>query len=201
MSGTSATPTSASSAASVSPSADNTGMEDIQYLLYLETLRRFRDDETNIKRQVDEKTRQYLEVKENYLQLYAKYVKLTTLAATRCALLTDNPLPIATVTAANNEIDAAARKLASGDMMEPINEVDVVQCRDKLSACKTHEKLKQLKRELAESKTTVRAIQTSAETVDATIETATLQSLDNFVGEVGENRLKKTPLRNLFTNK
>ncbi|XP_017470666.1 PREDICTED: uncharacterized protein LOC108362266 [Rhagoletis zephyria] len=185
MSANSTTPTSSNSAASISLNSTASGMEDIQYLLYLETLRRFRDDEANIKRQVDEKTRQYFEVKEDYLQSYAKYVKLTTLAATRCALLSDTRLPIAKITAAEKEVSVIAHKLAAGHVIESISEADVSECRAKLEACKTHEKLKQLRQELAESKATVRAVQTATETVEATIETATLQSLDYLVDEVG----------------
>uniref|UniRef100_A0A034VB87 Uncharacterized protein n=1 Tax=Bactrocera dorsalis TaxID=27457 RepID=A0A034VB87_BACDO len=185
MSANTTTPTSSTSACSISPNGSGSGTEDIQYLLYLETLRRFRDDELNIKRQVDEKTRQYLEVKEEYLQLYAKYVKLTTLAATRCALLGDNHLPFDKIAAADKDILAITQKLATGDVVETISENAVRECRDKLEACESHEKLKQLSHELAESKATVRAVQSSTETVEATIETATLQSLDYFVDEVG----------------
>lgn len=185
MSANTITPTSTSSVCSSTSNDSATGTEDIQYLLYLETLRRFRDDEINIKRQVEEKTRQYLEIKEDYLQLYAKYVKLTTLAATRCALLTDNHLPFEKIAIADKEILAISQKLANGDVVETISEAAVKECRDKLDACKAHEKLKQLSHELAESKATVRTIQSSTETVEATIETATLQSLDYFVDEVG----------------
>nr|XP_014093958.1 augmin complex subunit dgt4 [Bactrocera oleae] len=184
MSANTTTPTSTSNVSSISPNGSVSGTEDIQYLLYLETLRRFRDDEINIKRQVDEKTRQYLEVKEDYLQLYAKYVKLTTLAATRCALLTDTQLPSDKIASADKELLAITQKLATGDVVEMISETAVKECKDKLEACEAHE-LKQLSHELAESKATVRAVQSSTETIEATIETATLQSLDYFVEEVG----------------
>ncbi|XP_011189685.2 augmin complex subunit dgt4 [Zeugodacus cucurbitae] len=185
MSANTTTPTSTSSIGSISPNSAASGTEDIQYLLYLETLRRFRDDELNIKRQVEEKTRQYLEVKEDYLQLYAKYVKLTTLAATRCALLTDNHLSCEKIANASKEVQAITKKLATGDVVEAISETAVKTCKHKLDATKAHEKLKQLSHELAESKATVRAVQSSTEAVEATIETATLQSLDYFVDEVG----------------
>ncbi|XP_004530449.1 augmin complex subunit dgt4 [Ceratitis capitata] len=185
MSANNATPTSSNSLGSNSPSVTSSGTDDIQYLLYLEALRRFRDDETNIKRQVDEKNRQYLEAKEEYLQLYSKYVKLTTLAATRCALLTDNHLPSAKISEADKEIAAIAHKLSSGDVIETINASEVEECKTKLAACEKHDNLKKLCDELAESKATVRAVQSSTETVEATIETATLQSLDYFVEEVG----------------
>ncbi|XP_067634733.1 augmin complex subunit dgt4 [Eurosta solidaginis] len=187
MSANNNTPTSSNSASSISPNATSAGLEDIQYLLYLESLRRFRDDETNIKRQVEEKYRQYLEAKEDYIQLYGKYVKLTTLAATRIALLTTSHLPNSElVAAADKEISAISNKLSSGVIIENVTQTAVDDCKTKVAACEAHEKLKQLRHELTESKSTVRAVQAATETIESTIESATLQSLDFFVDEVGQ---------------
>ncbi|XP_037934292.1 augmin complex subunit dgt4-like [Teleopsis dalmanni] len=158
----------------------NTTLDDINYLLYLETYKRFKDDENNIKRQIEEKIHQYKKVKNEYLELYLKYTNLLKLTAIRTTVEGGICFDDSHVKSVKKNIETIIAKISTGNVTEYVNAEALEKFKENLSSCENYTQIEAIKSGVADIKKSTKAIKNSRDIIETSLEAAAFQGLDFF---------------------
>ncbi|KAH8245332.1 hypothetical protein KR032_009095 [Drosophila birchii] len=162
------------------------GMEDIERLLNLEAMCRFQEDAKNVQRQVQEKAREWLEVKSEYQREYARLTRLIKCIGMRVAVDTrstsvDQEKLKQTLKMLNN-----LRTKIDSDVRPATLDAGVVeQCQQQLDTVhQPRSQLSRQKREFADIQEALQKVRTSVEGLENGLELHTMQAMDQMVAEL-----------------
>ncbi|KAH8345186.1 hypothetical protein KR059_008191 [Drosophila kikkawai] len=168
------------------PMAADNDMEDIQRLLNLEAMCRFQEDAQNVQRQVQEKAREWLDVKYEYQQEYARLARLIKCIGMRVAVDTrssrvDQDKLKQTLTMLNS----LRTKIASDVRPASLDAGVVDQCQQQLDTVhKPRTQLSRQKWEFAEIQEALQELRTSVDGLENGLELHTMQAMDQMVAEL-----------------
>ncbi|KAM7350199.1 dim gamma-tubulin 4 [Cochliomyia hominivorax] len=168
-----------SSCSSVNLSSSTKIMEDINLLLHLESLKRFRDNEVAVRQRIEEAHKLFEERRHKYFSLVAKYAALIKLASTRKVLLRNDLIDFPTETAT---LDAKSikEKLSSGSATDYICTSELQKFKEMLLNIDKYKNLPIRRSELVDLQNATDAIQYSIEAIEISLEKCTTQGLDHF---------------------
>ncbi|KAH8323107.1 hypothetical protein KR074_004156 [Drosophila pseudoananassae] len=163
----------------------NGSLSDIQMYLHLEALRRFNEDARNVKRQVAEQARLWLDAKCEYQREYARLANLTKCIAMRVALDAKRQPDVEKGNQALKDVAYMRSKISSDQRPSAIDTKMVEQCHQQLeSSHKSRQKLSQQQRNFAESHEALRALRIAVDTLENGLEIATVQAMDQLVEQL-----------------
>lgn len=168
------------------------GLDDIRYLLTLEAYKRYKDDEANIRRQVEDKVRLYKSQEFEYLFWYGNFVKLIKLCEMRQALEKNFPLNNELVELAKTNILKITENIQNGALCDYIDHKGLEVCKQNLTQVNSDDDLNKRQEEVAKIKDAVVAIQTAMGTVESNVEKAVVQGLNYFVAELQMKNVSST---------
>ncbi|EDW37490.1 GL21391 [Drosophila persimilis] len=166
--------------------AANNGLEDIQYLIHLEAIKRFTEDNKNVQRNVEEHARNWLDAKCEYQSHYQRLVgiaKCTLLRnaadAQKSVSLDQAPPCIA------SDVKMLASKIDSDKEPTMLDQQTIEQCRIKLeTGHRARSQLRKQQQNCADNHEALKSVHASVELVENGLEAAILQALDNPVSEL-----------------
>eukprot|EP00099_Drosophila_melanogaster_P006610 NP_001259231.1 dim gamma-tubulin 4, isoform B [Drosophila melanogaster] len=160
-------------------------MDDIQYLLHLEAMRRFQEDSRNVKRQVEEQVRIWLDAKCEYQRDFGRLARLLKCGALQAAVDAHRVSDV-------NQVDQAAKDIASlrsklGSDLRPaiLDSNDVKQCLEHLNT--THKprlNLCRQQREFAQNQEALRSLRTAVDGLENGMEMGMIQAMDRLVEDL-----------------
>lgn len=178
------------SVSSLNLSTSHKVLDDINYLLHLEVLKRNRENEIIIRQQIEEAFKVFQERRFKYLTLFAKYTTLVKHARTRQVLLrndlVDAPTAVATV-----DTECIKQKLSSGSATDYINSVELEKFKDILNITGKYQNLPNRRSELVDLQNATKAIQSSIEAIEVSLENCTTQGLDFFTDTLDMEKFPK----------
>ncbi|XP_034119046.1 augmin complex subunit dgt4 [Drosophila albomicans] len=170
-----------------SNSNSNNDMDDIQYLLHLEAIKRYKDDEKEMHRQVEEQARIYMDAKREYQREYARLANLNK------QLLLSDALQAPQTQINDTQVDDTIRKLSTSSAIlsrtSRPTELDVrvlEECKEQLQRqhCKPRDQLAQYQRNFAENRETLKSVCSTLDNVEKNFEKATLVAMDQYIKEM-----------------
>ncbi|KAH8419701.1 hypothetical protein KR009_001304 [Drosophila setifemur] len=161
-------------------------MDDIQRYLHLEAARRFKEDELNVRRQVEEQARQWLDAKCEYQREYARLSRLTKCIAQRVAIDAMRSSDAEKRQQALADIAQMRAKISSDQRPTQVDAKVLEHCQAELERrhSKPREQLSRQQRNFAENHNVLRSLRTSVEALENILEMAMVQAMNQQVQQL-----------------
>ncbi|XP_037725702.1 augmin complex subunit dgt4 [Drosophila subpulchrella] len=162
------------------------GMDDIQYLLHLEAMRRYQEDSRNVKRQVEEQVQTWLDAKYEYQRDFGRLARLLKCAALQKAVDAQRVPDVDKIEQAAKDIASLRSKLSSDLRPATLNSKDVEQCREhlKTSHAKPRQNLSRQQREFAQNQEAFNGLRTAVDGLENGMELGMMQAMDRLVDDL-----------------
>ncbi|BFG02314.1 augmin complex subunit dgt4 [Drosophila madeirensis] len=165
--------------------ATDNGLEDIQYLMHLEALKRFNDDKKIVQRNVEESARNWLEAKCEYQRHYSRLVRVAKCTMLGNAIAAQKGVAPDQVAHISSDVRTLASKISSDKQATVLDQNAIEKCTVNLeTGHRARSLLSKQQRNCAENMETHKSLQESVEFVENGLEAATLKALDNPVSEL-----------------
>ncbi|XP_030382125.1 augmin complex subunit dgt4 [Scaptodrosophila lebanonensis] len=162
----------------------NHNMDDIERLMYLEARVRYQDEIKNVQRQVQQHAQKWIDKKMEYEKEYARLSSLLKHCATRRALDAKGIIDTEQALSTSSHIEAISSKISTEKCPTMLDERVLEDCKEQLLL--DHRARTLLTKEqcnLSKNRETLRSVQGKLESVENVLETATMQGIEQFVGE------------------
>ncbi|XP_034481014.1 augmin complex subunit dgt4 isoform X2 [Drosophila innubila] len=167
-------------------SEENSGMDDILYLLHLESLKRYTDATKDVNRQVEEQVRIFSDAKREYkrefirLADFKKCVMLCNALEAKNAHIDDSQ-----VERTASELSKAIARISSDNRPTKLDVPALEECKRQLQTKhKTRDQLSKRQLNVAVNRETLQALSTTVDNVEKNFEAATLMAMDQFTSEL-----------------
>ncbi|XP_016946204.1 augmin complex subunit dgt4 [Drosophila biarmipes] len=161
------------------------GMDDIQYLLHLEAMRRLEEDSRNVKRQVEEQVRTWLDAKCEYQREFGRLARLLKCASLQTAVDAQRAPDVDKIEQAARDVASLRSKLSSDLRPATLDSKDVEQCREQLrSAHKPRLNLSRQQREFAQNQEAFNGLRTAVDGLENGMELGVMQAMDRLVDDL-----------------
>ncbi|XP_002100128.2 augmin complex subunit dgt4 [Drosophila yakuba] len=164
-------------------------MDDIQYLLHLEAMRRFQEDGRNVKRQVEEQVRIWLDAKCEYQREFGRLAKLLKCGALQATVDAHRVSDVKQLSQAAKDVASLQSKLCSALRPAILDSYDVEQCLEQLNT--THKprlNLCRQQREFAQNQEALRSLRTAVDGLENGMEMGMIQAMDRLVEDLLPSR-------------
>ncbi|KAH8368332.1 hypothetical protein KR084_010157 [Drosophila pseudotakahashii] len=170
---------------STPPTSAPAGMDDIQYLLHLEAMRRFQEDSRNVKRQVEEHVRTWLDAKCEYQREFGRLARLLKCGALQTAVDAQRLPDVDQIAQAARDIESLQTKLSSDLRPATLDAKDVEQCAEQLNTVhKARPNLCRQQREFAQNQEAFNGLRTAVDAVENGMEMGMMQAMDRLVHDL-----------------
>ncbi|KAL7743759.1 hypothetical protein ACLKA6_016819 [Drosophila palustris] len=167
---------------------ENNGMDDIQYFLHLESLKRYTEEAKDVHRQVEDHVRIFSDAKREYKR---EFIRLTDMNkhVMLCNALQAKNTHINTHTQVErtaSELSQAINKIASDNRPSKLDVHVLEECKKHLQTKHKQPRDKLTKHQLnvATNREILQALCTTVDNVEKSFETATLVAMDQFTNEL-----------------
>lgn len=169
-----------------STNTTNSDLDDIQYLLHLESLKRYTEEAKNMQRQVEEHARNFVEAKRQYQREFARLVSLSK-NINLCETLDANSSRILDTHVANTSLKLSEMSAALANEKRP-NEMDMrilEECKLQLER-KHRPRIKLAKHQInvASNREALKTLRTTLDNVENGFELSTLATMDQLTIEL-----------------
>ncbi|XP_017851475.1 augmin complex subunit dgt4 [Drosophila busckii] len=160
-------------------------VEDIQYLLYIESLKRYMDLTKNIKRQVNEHARVNSDIKFDYLREYERLANLMKQVNLCTVLEAQSPQDGKLLEDMLHKLTAVSAKIANDKLYAEIDGPTLNEFKAQLgNKHRPRTQLTKHESDVAENCKTIRAVRTTLEHVESGVDIATSLTLDQLANEL-----------------
>ncbi|XP_017045922.1 augmin complex subunit dgt4 [Drosophila ficusphila] len=161
-------------------------MDDIQYLLHLEAMRRFQEDNRHIKRQVEEQARLWLDAKCEYNREFARLTRLLKCAALQKAVDGQRVnSDVDHVARAENDIESLRSKLSRYLPPASVASKEMELCLEQLkTAHKPRLDLSRQQREFAQNQEALKGLRTAVDALENGLEIGIMQGMDHLIEDL-----------------
>ncbi|XP_017012054.2 augmin complex subunit dgt4 [Drosophila takahashii] len=167
------------------PRSTPEGMDDIQYLLHLEAMRRFQEDARNVKRQVEEQVRSWLDAKCEYQREFGRLARLLKCGALQTTVDAQRCPDVQQIAQASKDIESLRSKLSSDLRSASLDSRDLEQCLEQLNtAHKPRPNLRRQQREFAQNQEAFNALRTAVDAAENGMEMGMMQVMDRLVADL-----------------
>uniref|UniRef100_A0A1B0ANY0 Uncharacterized protein n=1 Tax=Glossina palpalis gambiensis TaxID=67801 RepID=A0A1B0ANY0_9MUSC len=164
-------------------SSQQHNLDDIKWLMYLEAHKRVKDNEANIKRQVELANKNLEENMLNYNILYAKFASLLKLSALHEILQRDTEIELP-LEETEKAVENIKSKLNSNTATGLINITELEKFKKLLDGAEDHENISVHRSQVEDLKNTYESIQLTAESIKASLDVSITQGIDYFVEQI-----------------
>ncbi|XP_055854190.1 uncharacterized protein LOC129917956 [Episyrphus balteatus] len=159
-------------------------MHDINFLIQLEAYKRFKEDEQQIRPFVEDKIRQYNDTRNEYLNLYSKYVDLIKSSASRNALQSEQ----LQILHGNEQTEASMKTIAQETNIDKQDEFfttdDVATTKKIIAETPNFENLVEQSFSSENNKNRVDFIQSSLMRVERNLESSVVSGFDSLLKRI-----------------
>ncbi|XP_017074953.1 augmin complex subunit dgt4 [Drosophila eugracilis] len=176
-------PTPTSSTPLTSSSEGN--MDDIQYLLHLEALRRFQEDNRNVRRQVEEHVRLWLDTKCEYQREFYRLARLLKCSALQKAVDAQRVCDPDQIAQAAKDTDILRSKLSCNLRPAILDCRDLEECLNQINtAHKPRLNLCRQQREFARNQEALKNLRIAVDGLENGMEIGMMQAMDRLVDDL-----------------
>uniref|UniRef100_A0A1A9V2C5 Uncharacterized protein n=1 Tax=Glossina austeni TaxID=7395 RepID=A0A1A9V2C5_GLOAU len=165
-------------------------LDDIKWLMYLEVHKRVKDNEANIKRQVEFANKTLEENMLNYNILYTKFASLLKLSALHEILQRGSEVELP-LKETEEAVETIKSKLNSDTATGLINITKLEKFKKLLDAAEDHENISIHRSQVEDLKNTYENIQLMGESIKASLDVSITQGIDHFVEQINLPNEKK----------
>ncbi|XP_016980113.1 augmin complex subunit dgt4 [Drosophila rhopaloa] len=164
-------------------------MDDIQRLLQLEAMHRFQEDSRNVKRQVEEQVRLWLDAKCDYQREFGRLARLLKCAALQTAVDAQRPPDVESIAQAAKDIASLRSKLNSDLRPTCLDSKELEQCQEQLNtAHKPRSNLCRQQRVFAQNQEALKDLSTAVDGLENGLEVGIMQGMDRLVDDLLSTR-------------
>lgn len=167
-------------------SGENSGMDDILYLLHLESIKRHTEATKDVNRQVEEQVRLFSDAKREYKGEFIrlvdlnKYIKLSNVLNAKNTQINDTQ-----VERTANELSKSIARITRDNRPIKLDVDTLEECKRQLQTKhRPRDKLAKHQLNVAVNRETLQALSTTADNVEKIFETTTLSAMDQFSNEL-----------------
>ncbi|XP_022210375.2 augmin complex subunit dgt4 [Drosophila obscura] len=165
--------------------ATENGIEDIQYLMHLEAIKRFTDDNKNVQGNVEEQARNWQDAKCEYQSHYSRLVRISKCCLLANAAATQKSVATDQVARMANDVRTLASKISSDKQATILNQNAMEQSTINLkTGHRARSLLSKQQRNCADNQETLKSVHESVELVENRLEATTVLALDNLIREL-----------------
>nr|AAG10265.1 EG0007.10-like protein [Drosophila erecta] len=167
-------------------------MDDIQYLLHLEAIRRFQEDSRNVKRQMEEQLHIWLDTKCEYQREFGRMARILRCGALQAAVDAHRGSDVKQIEQAAKDIASLLSKLSNDLRPAILDSNDVEHGLDQLnSSHKPRLNLCRQQRECAQNQEALRSLRTAVDGLENGMEMGMAQAINRLVEDLLPPREKE----------